>query len=87
MRGDAGVAETVAEVELLSGVVVVEVAENSPAAEAGVRPGDIILEIEQTHVRDLDQFKEKLKDYNPGDTILLLVKRQNAALFLTLKVG
>jgi serine protease Do len=70
-----------------SGVVVVQVADNSPAADAGVRPGDVILEIDQTHVRDLRQFNQKLKDYKPGDTILLLVKRQNATLFLTLKVG
>ena len=69
------------------GVVVVAVAGNSPAADAGVQPGDIILEIDHTTVRELEQYKQLMSAYKPGDTVLLLVKRQGATLFLTLKLG
>ena len=71
----------------VSGVVVVEVAGSSPAADAGVQPGDIILEIDHTPVRELGQFNQMMSAYKTGDTILLLVKRQGATLFLTLKIG
>ena len=70
-----------------SGVVVVEVAEGGPAAEAGVQPGDIILEVDKEPVKDLEQFDRKVQGYKPGDTILFLIKRQGATLFLTLKTG
>ena len=69
------------------GVVVVDVSENTPAADAGVQPGDIILELDHSPVRQLGEFNQKVRAYKPGDTILLLVKRQGATLFLTLKVG
>jgi len=35
----------------------------------------------------LEQYKQLMSAYKPGDTVLLLVKRQGATLFLTLKLG
>ena len=70
-----------------SGVVVVQVEENSPAGEAGVRPGDVILEVDQSPVNGLQQFNQKVQTYKKGDTLLLLIKRQKASLFVTLKVS
>ena len=70
-----------------SGVVVVEVATDGPAAEAGVQPGDIIIEVDQEPVKDLEQFDRKVQGYKPGDAILFLIKRPGATLFLTVKPG
>ena len=39
------------------GLVVVRVSPGSQAAEAGVRPGDVILEVNRKRVNDLDSFK------------------------------
>jgi serine protease Do len=69
-----------------SGLVVVRVVANSPAEEAGIMPGDFILEVDQITVKDLEEFYDKIQDYKEGDTILFLVKRDDATIYLTLKV-
>ena len=69
-----------------SGVVVIQVEENSSAAEAGVRAGDMILEIDQEPIKDLETFSKKIQEYKKGETALLLIKRRSATLYLTLKV-
>jgi serine protease Do len=66
--------------------VVVQVEEGTPAAEAGLRAGDVIVEIDQDPVENIRRFNQKLETYKKGDTILFLVKRQGATVFLTLKV-
>ncbi len=68
------------------GLVVVHVENNSPAGETGVTAGDIIVEVDQEPVRELQKYREKIRQYNKGDTILFLVKRKGATLYLTLKV-
>jgi len=70
-----------------SGVVVVQVQNNTPAQEAGLAPGDIILEMDQVPVKDLKQFNQMIGAYKVGDTVLFLVKRRGSTLYLTLKVA
>lgn len=69
-----------------SGVIVVQVERASPAAEAGIQPGDIIREVDQKPVKDMEDFNRAVSGYKAGDTILFLVEREGQTLFLTLKV-
>ena len=46
----------------------------------------IILEVDQTPVENLDQFNRKIGTYKERDTILFLIKRGEATLYLTVKV-
>jgi serine protease Do len=69
-----------------SGLVVVQVDANSPAAEAGVAPGDIILEVDQAPVKTLREFDKKMSSYSAGDTVLLLINRRGNTLYITLKI-
>jgi S1-C subfamily serine protease len=57
------------------GALVVEVLNESPAAEAGLLAGDLILEVEEEEVRGVEGLKDALADFEPGDTITLTVLR------------
>jgi len=69
-----------------SGLVVVQVENNTAAAKAGLRPGDIIIEIDQVPIKDLEEYHSKIQDYKKGDTVLFLVKRRGGTIYLTLRV-
>ncbi|MBL7179429.1 MAG: DegQ family serine endoprotease [Pseudomonadota bacterium] len=69
------------------GLLVMQVKPNSIAADADLRPGDIILEIDRTPIKDLKTFAVKLQEYQPGDTMLFLVYRRGNTLYLTMTLG
>jgi serine protease Do len=68
-----------------TGVVVTEVDPNSGAATAGLRPGDLITEINRKAVRDMDAFRRITQKLDKDEEPLLLVKRRNGKFFLILK--
>ena len=70
-------------IEAKSGVVVVDVQPSGRAADAGLRPGDVIAEVDRKPVATADALRSAL---NEGDRpALLLVHRGEATLFLTLE--
>ena len=69
-----------------SGVVIVQVESGSPAAEAGLTPGDIIVEIDKRPVKDIKTLNNLLAGIKEADTILFLIDRDGTTIFVTLNV-
>ncbi|HTD51404.1 MAG TPA: Do family serine endopeptidase [Thermoanaerobaculia bacterium] len=59
----------------VSGVIVEDVQEVSPAADQGLAPGDIITEINGKKVSSVSDFREELDRVRKGDYIRLYVRR------------
>ena len=70
-----------------SGLIIVNVENNSPAAEADLRSGDIILEVDQMPIKSISAFNRKIQQYKKGNTILFLINREGSTLFLTLTIS
>jgi serine protease Do len=68
----------------VEGGAVVETAEGA-AARAGLRPGDLILRINNTDVKDGKQFNAVVAKLEAKKTVLLLVRRGDASQFVTVK--
>ncbi len=69
------------------GVVVVAVTEDGPADKAGIRRGDLVLEVNQAQVRSVDDLSNAVKKLKAGEVAVLRVRRGDVALFVALKVG
>jgi serine protease Do len=70
------------------GVVVVDVAKDSPAAVKGVRPGDLIMEAAQEEVKSPGEVSSKIEEAKKSGrkSILLLVERQGDLRFIALRL-
>jgi len=68
------------------GVIIVEVENGSPAEQAGLVPGDIIVEMDKKPVSNLEAFKQLLKGVKEGGTVLFLIDRGGTTIFVTLTV-
>ena len=66
------------------GVLVAEVDDEGPAAEAGIRRGDVILEVNRQRVHTSEEYAEALHNTS-DDTALLLVARGDTTLYVALK--
>lgn len=72
-------------VEAGGGVVVTSVQPQSTAAQAGVRRGDVILEINRRPVAGPEEFQRLVAQAKTGENLLFLLRRGNSSLFLALK--
>ncbi len=59
------------------GVVVSAVQQNSLAARAGLKTGDLILKVNRTYVGNVQDFNAAIEKLEPGDAVLLQIKRDN----------
>lgn len=67
------------------GVVVVGVEPGSPAHEAGIQQGDVIVEVNRHPVNSIDEVKENIAKNEDKDHLLLLVQRENGKFFVPLE--
>ena len=67
------------------GVVVARVKSGSPAEEAGVREGDLVLEVNRKPVGTLKSYERVAASLPKDQAVLLLLRRQGRAIYLTLR--
>jgi Do/DeqQ family serine protease len=63
------------------GVLVANVAPGSPAAQRGLRPGDVIIGVNRRRIANLQEFQQAAQ----GQSLLLNLKRGNASLILPIR--
>jgi serine protease Do len=64
------------------GVLVRDVVEGGRAAEAGIRPGDVIVEINRQPVRTVEDLQVRVDKQTKNEPIVLLVNRDGQALYV-----
>jgi S1-C subfamily serine protease len=57
------------------GVLIASVTPNGPAATAGLKAGDVILQIDSTAVTDVQSLGDALLSKSPGDTVAVTINR------------
>jgi serine protease Do len=67
------------------GLVITAVKRGSAAEEAGLRSGDVITQMNRRPVKNLADYNRELTASDQGKSILLLVRRGQASIFLALK--
>ena len=60
-----------------SGVVVVDVVEDGPAAEAGMQKGDVITELDGRSISSMEQLQQVLQYYAAGEKVDVIVQRSD----------
>ena len=63
------------------------VREGSPAADAGIRGGDIVVEFAGREIGDIYAYTYALQDHEPGDAVEIVVLRDGERLTLTAVLG
>jgi serine protease Do len=73
--------------KVTSGIVVSKVIKGSPADNAGIREGDLVLEVERTKVKTAKDFFESVTHRSDENKLLLRISREDRAFFVVIKPG
>jgi serine protease Do len=73
--------------KVTSGIVVSKVIKGSPADGAGIREGDMILEVDRTKVSTAKDFFESVTHRSDENKLLLRISREDRAFYIVLKPG
>jgi len=68
--------------ETTTGVVVTEVEAGTPAAKAGIRRSDVIIEVDRKPVKDAEEFGQAIEATKGQENILFLIRRGESNLFI-----
>ncbi|MBI2486030.1 MAG: DegQ family serine endoprotease [Deltaproteobacteria bacterium] len=74
------------QLENSKGVIITNVQPGSIAWDAGLRRGDIILEVNRKQIANLDEYRKAIDSTKRGESALLLVKRDKNTVYVALKI-
>jgi serine protease Do len=69
------------------GIAVAQVSSGSPADQAGIQPGDVIVQVDGKTYNDAKNFRDYIGSKKPGDSIRLNVWSQGMKKFVAIKLG
>ncbi len=69
------------------GVLIASVTSNGPAARAGLKAGDVILQIDNTQVTDVQSMGDALLSKSPGDTVAVTINRGGQQMTVNVTLG
>lgn len=75
------------EVEFENGIYVVQISTDGPAANSGLRIGDIITKIDENEINKMSTLRNYIYQKNPKDKITLTINRQGKEYTLDLTLG
>lgn len=73
--------------ERSQGALITVVTENSPAQRAGLKPGDIVLEVDGKLIKNSDELPFVIGRYRPGKVANLVLVRDGEKIKLDIEVG
>jgi len=79
---DSGLRRQLQLPEGTNGVVITDLADDSPAAQAGLESGDVIMQVNHRAVTTVADFNKAVRDGASKDSTLLLVRRGQGTQFL-----
>jgi len=68
------------------GAVVVDVAPDSPASDAGLEPGDVVVELNRKPVESAGDYRKAAKTLRKGDNALLRVKHGQQTAYVPVRI-
>lgn len=74
-------------VDTSSGVLVIDVFDNASAGRAGLRPGDVIIEVNGKPVASSEDLAREVRRFDPGDVIGLRYLRDGAEIEVDVALG
>lgn len=75
------------DIQVSQGVVVTRVNARSKAAREGLQPGDVVVRVGDREVKSVRDYRQALKEYRPGDTVLFRIARGEYYLFRGIEIG
>jgi serine protease Do len=70
-----------------NGVLIGDVTAKGPAAQAGLKPGDVVLKINGHDVDNASSLRLQVSQSDPGTTVPLTIRRGNGTLDFSVKLG
>ncbi len=70
----------------MENVIITAIKTRSLAERAGLRPGMLLLQVNQQKIKNMEDFHNAMNDMNKKKHVLLLVRFQNVTRFITIKL-